>query len=128
MNLDQETQQKIQQAQMLEQTFQQLAAQKHAFNMELNETDFALQELEKADGEVFKMVGSSVILKTTKEKLTEDLKQKQELLNTRLKSLDKQEEELSSKMEEIRGEIIRKISATEESESKEETKKEKSKK
>ena len=38
-NLDEETQRKIQELQMMEQNFQQLLMQKNAFSMEANETD-----------------------------------------------------------------------------------------
>jgi toxin YoeB len=60
---------KIQEAQMLEQNFQQLLQQKQMFSMELNETDFALKELENAGEEVFKIVGGQIIIKTDKKKL-----------------------------------------------------------
>ena len=45
-NLDQDTQQKIQELQMMEQSFQQLMMQKNAFSMEQNETDFIIKEVE----------------------------------------------------------------------------------
>ena len=51
-NLDEETQQKIQQLQMMEQSFQQLLMQKNAFSMEANETDHIITEVEKTEGEV----------------------------------------------------------------------------
>lgn len=109
-NLDSETKMKIQEAQMLEQNFQQLLQQKQMFNMELNETDFAIKELEKSVGEVFKIVGGQIILKTSKESLTADLKNKQELLQKRLISIDKQEQEFSEKLNVLREEIMSKIS------------------
>jgi prefoldin beta subunit len=109
-NLDEETKAKIQEAQIIEGSFQQLLQQKQMFSMELNETDFALKELEKSDGEVFKIVGGQIILKTSKESLTADLKNKQELIQKRLKSIDKQEQDFSEKLDVLREEIMGKIS------------------
>ncbi len=109
-NLDKETQEKIQQAQILEQNFQQVMQQKQMFNMELNETDFSIAELEKAEGEVFKIVGGQIVIKSTKEKLMEDMKNKKELIEKRLEAMSNQEKEFSDKMEELRTEIMGKIS------------------
>ena len=109
-NLDQETQKQIQEIQILEQNFQQLLMQKQAFQMESNETDFALKELEKSEGDVFKIVGSQIILKTTKQDLTKELNRKKELIDLRLKNIDKQEKEFSDKITELRNEIMQKIS------------------
>ena len=52
-NLDEETQQKIQELQMMEQSFQQLLMQKNAFSMESNETDLIIKEVEKTSGEIW---------------------------------------------------------------------------
>ncbi|MDO8516509.1 MAG: prefoldin subunit [Nanoarchaeota archaeon] len=109
-NLDQETQRKIQEMQVLEQTFQQISMQKQTFSFELTETDFALEELKTNDGEVFKIVGNQIIIRTTKEKLEKELAHKKELIALRLKNLDKQEEEFSKRLESLRDEVIKKIS------------------
>lgn len=110
-NLDKETQAKIQEAQMLEQNFQQLLQQKQMFSMELNETDFALKELDSAEGDVFKIVGGQIVIKTDKTKLTEELKHKNELIAKRLDSIDKQEKDFSEKLDSLREEIMAKISS-----------------
>jgi len=117
-NLDQETQAKIQEAQMMEQGFQQIMQQKQMFNMELTETDFALTELDKAEGDVFKIVGGQIVVKSEKKKLVEELTHKKELMKKRLETIDKQEKEFSEKLDELREEIMAKISP------KEDTKKE----
>lgn len=108
-NLDEETQRSIQELQMLEQNFQQLLMQKQAFRFELNETDVALDELKKAEGDVFRIVGNQIILKTTKDSLEKEMNHKKELLELRMKSMDKQEQEFSKRIESIRAEIIKKI-------------------
>jgi prefoldin beta subunit len=112
-NLDKDTQEKIQEMQILEQNFQQLMSQKQAFSFEVNETDFALKELEKAKGDVFKLIGNQVIIKTEKEDLTKELQHKKELIDTRLKNIDEQEKEFSDKLNSLREEVMKKISPEE---------------
>jgi prefoldin beta subunit len=108
-NLDEETQRQIQELQILEQSFQQLIMQKQAFQMEANETDHIIKEVEKTDGEISKIIGNQVVIKTTKEKILEDMKHKKELIDLRLKNIDKQEKEFSEKIESIRDEVMKKI-------------------
>ncbi len=108
-NLDEATQAKIQELQMMEQTFQQLMQQKNMFSMELNETDLVIAEVEKTEGEVSRIVGGQVVIKTTKEKVLEDMKNKKGLLETRMAALDKQEKEFSEKAEKLREEVMSKL-------------------
>jgi len=108
-NLDQETQAKIQELQMMEQSFQQLLMQKNAFSMESNETDYIIKEVEKTSGELSRIIGNQVVIKTTKEEILEDMKNKKKLIDTRMKSIDEQEKEFSQKIEEVREEIMKKI-------------------
>jgi prefoldin beta subunit len=108
-NLDEETQRQIQELQMFEQNFQQLLMQKNAFSMESHETEYVIKEVEKAEGEISKLVGNQVIIKTTKEKILEEMKHKKELIDARLKSIDEQETEFSEKIESLREEVIKKI-------------------
>jgi len=108
-NLDQETQQKIQELQMMEQGFQQLLMQKNAFSMEANETDFIITEVEKTKGEVSRIIGNQVVIKTTKEEILADMKKKKELIDTRMKTIDEQEKEFSEKIEAVREEVMKKI-------------------
>jgi len=109
-NLDEETQRKIQEIQAIEGNFQQIMMQKQTFTYELNETDLALDELGKSEGEVFKLVGNQIVIKSTKEKLQEELKHKKELIETRLKNIEKQEKEFEAKVQDLRQEIMKKIS------------------
>ncbi len=110
---DDETRASIQEIQILEQNFEQLMQQKHLFNMELNETDLALKEIEKAEGDIFKIVGGQVVIKSTKEKLTADLIHKKDIIQIRMKSIEGQEKEFSEKMEDLRKKIMERISPRE---------------
>ena len=110
-NLDQETQKQIQELQILEQSFQQLAMQKQAFQMESTETDHIVKEVEKAEGEISKIIGNQVVIKSTKEKVLEEMKHKKELIDLRMKNINKQEKEFSTKIESIRDDVMKKIGA-----------------
>lgn len=108
-NLDEETQKKIQELQMMEQNFQQLLMQKNSFSMEANKADFIIAEVEKTNGELSRIIGDQVIIKSTKEEILEDMKKKKELIALRMESIDKQEKQFSETIETIREEIMKKI-------------------
>lgn len=108
-NLDEETQRKIQELQMMEQSFQQLLMQKNAFSRESNETDFIIAEVEKTNGELSRIIGNQVVIKSTKKEILEDMKKKKELIDLRMKSIDEQEKQFSEKIELVRDEIMKKI-------------------
>lgn len=107
--LSPEVQGKIQELQMLEQSFQQLMMQKNAFSMEQNETDYIIKEVEKTEGEVSRIVGGQVVIKTTKEEIMEDMQNKKKLIDTRMESIEKQEKEMSENIESIREEVMKAI-------------------
>jgi len=108
-NLDQETQGKIQELQIMEHGFQQLLMQKNAFSMEANETDFIIKEVEKTQGEVSRIIGSQVVIKSTKEEVLKDMQYRKQLIEKRMKDIDKQEKEFSENIESLREEIMKKI-------------------
>jgi len=109
-DLDEETKKKIQELQMLEQNMQQFLMQKQAFSMELDEVNLCLDELNGKEEEIFKIIGNKIIIKTTKEKIEKELNHKKELIDLRLKTMDKQEQEFLNKTEALREEVIKKIS------------------
>ena len=108
MDIDKETQEKIQELQSLEQTLHPLMMQKQAFQMELNETDNALAEIAKSDDDVFKIIGQ-IMIKTSKNDIKEDLEKKQKLISLRLESIEKQESTLTEKAEKLREEVMKQI-------------------
>jgi len=108
MDIDKETQEKIQELQGYEQNLHALLMQKQAFQMELSETENALTEISKSKDDIFKIVGN-VMIKTDKKQIEEESKKKQELLALRLKSIEKQEQELGKQVEELRADVMKKI-------------------
>jgi len=108
-NLDADTQGKIQELQAMEQNLQQFLMQKQAFSMELDETNLCLEELKVSKGDLFKIIGGRLVIKTTKEEQEKELSHKKDLITLRVKTMEKQEEEFMKKVEELRQEIIKKI-------------------
>jgi len=99
------SQEKIQELQFIEQTLSNLIMQKNVFHMELSETESALNEIDKSGDEVFKVIGQ-LMIKAEKGKIKEDLANKRKLIELRLKNLEKQELSLSTKLEELRDQIM----------------------
>jgi prefoldin beta subunit len=104
MKIDKETQNKLQEAQLLEQNFQSLLLQKQAFQLELNETESALEEAKKSSDEIYKIVGQ-IMLKAKKQDLLKELEEKKDILNLRIKSLENQEKIFQERLERARKEL-----------------------
>jgi prefoldin beta subunit len=100
-----EANEKIQELQNIEQNLQNLIYQKQAFQIEISETSSALKEIEEADDETFKIIGQ-LMIKTEKSKIKEELLNKKKILELRVKSIEKQENSLNEKLENLREEII----------------------
>ncbi len=103
--MDKDTETQIKELQMLEQTLQNILMQKQAFQLELSETENALEELSKNNNEVFKISGN-IMIKSSKENILKDLNQKRDLMALRLKSLDTQEKSFSATAENIRKKVL----------------------
>ena len=108
MNLDKETQEKIQELQSYEQTLHSLLIQKQAFQIELTETENAFLEIGNSKDDIFKLIGN-IMVKAEKKKVEEELKRKKELLSLRLKSIESQESSLINKAEELKKEVMKKL-------------------
>ncbi|MDO8623397.1 MAG: prefoldin subunit beta [archaeon] len=100
-----ESEQKVQELQFLEQNFQNILLQKQAFELELGETNSAMEELETSNEEVYKIIGQ-LMIKTEKNKVKNDLSQKLKLIELRIKTLDKQEKSINDRIEIIKKEIF----------------------
>jgi prefoldin beta subunit len=95
---------KIQEMQILEQRLQNSILQKQSFQMELAETNAALEEIDKAGDEVFKIIGQ-LMIKSEKSKIKTELLEKLKILEIRIKSFEKQEVSLSEQLEKLREEV-----------------------
>lgn len=108
MDIDKETERQIAELQVLEQNLQNVLMQKQAFQLELSETENALQEIKKAEGEMYRIVGQ-IMIKARKEQIENELVQKQQLISARMKSFDNSERNLSKTTEELRLKVMGKI-------------------
>lgn len=95
----------LQEIQFLEQNLQNILFQKQAFQIELSELKEALKELENSKDEVFKIIGQ-LMIKSEKSKIKEEILNKIKILELRVKTLEKQENSFSERMEKVREEII----------------------
>lgn len=100
--------QKIQEMQIAEQSIQNLLVQKQVFQLELAETNNALEELKKSEGDAFKIVGN-LMIKSNKADLEKELTRKKDLINLRIKSLEKQEKNLGELLTKTRAEVLKKL-------------------
>ena len=100
MNMNKETQQKIQEIQILDQNLQNILMQKQTFQLELNETVNAIEEVKNTEDTIYKILGQ-VMIKSEKEKVLKDLEEKKKLFELRLGALEKQEKLLGNKAREL---------------------------
>ena len=94
-------QEQIGKMQQSQQNLQSILMQKQQVEMENAESDRALEELKKAaDGDqVFKYAGS-ILIKSDKKSLIDELEKKKELSKTKTTVLAKQEERLKTSLQE----------------------------
>lgn len=100
--MDKQIEEELMQYQNMEKQLQQAMMQKQQLQLQLNEIDLALEELNKTtETEVFKSIGA-IMVKTTKENAIKDLHEKKKLSELRVNSLTKQEEQLKTKLTDLR--------------------------
>ena len=73
--------------------------------MELSETESALNEIENTSDEIFKIVGQ-LMIKTDKQKTKDELSNKEKILKLRIKTIEKHENSLTEKLENLRKEVL----------------------
>ncbi|HUT06193.1 MAG TPA: prefoldin subunit beta [Nitrosopumilaceae archaeon] len=99
-------QEQLMKMQQSQQNLQAIMQQKQQIEMERIETDKSLEELSKASGDdmVYKHAGS-ILIKSTKKELIEELEEKKELAKTRSTVLEKQESRLKENLKEQEAKI-----------------------
>lgn len=102
-----EVQEKINKLSAMEQSLQQFLIQKQQFQAQLMEFTSALDELDKTD-KAYRIVGN-VMVSADREVLKKDLSQKKEIIELRIKSLEKQEEKTREKTQELQSEVMKEI-------------------
>ena len=99
-------QEQIAKLQQTQQNLQMTVSQKQQLEFENIETEKSLEELKKVsdDDAVFKFAGT-ILVKSNKQTLLEDLEEKKELIKTRTTVLSKQEEKLKTSLKEQESKI-----------------------
>ena len=97
-----EIQQRLLRLQQLQQTLQGIMAQKQQLEMQLTEVEQALSELEKMDetAVIYKSIGA-LLVKSQKTPVTEELKERKELLTMRVDVLAKQDDRLKTQVKDL---------------------------
>ena len=101
---EKESQEKIAQLQLLEQNMQTLIMQKQQFQMQLNEVESALDNI-KDSKKLYKII-ANIMVDAKKEDVEKDLKEKKEMFGLRIKNLEKQEESVRKKSQDIQKEVL----------------------
>lgn len=103
-----ETQEKINELQIMEQTLQNTIIQKNTFQSQLLEVENALKEIKNAKDKIYKIVGP-IMIEEKKEKIKKDLTSKKEIIDLRLKNIEKQEKQIKEKYSELQSEIMKEL-------------------
>jgi prefoldin beta subunit len=113
VELPPQVQEQLLRLQQLQQTLQAVVTQKQQVEVELTETERAMSELEKLsdDSLVYKSIGS-ILVKSNKQLLLNELKERKELLNTRVAVLGKQEERTRERIKDIQQKLQERLKQT----------------
>ena len=106
-DVSKETEKKISQLQLMEQSMQSLSMQKQQFQLQQVEVESAMKELENVD-EAYKIVGNIMVL-SKKTGIKEELNSKKEILELRIKNLEKQENHMRDKASRLQNEILKEM-------------------
>jgi len=103
-----EVETKLRKLRELQAVLEKLLRDKGVFEAALNEVNKLLEELEKYenDVELYKLLGT-VFVRTTKEKLVEELKQRKESLELKLKKLEAMIKQTEKEVRDLEEEIRR---------------------
>lgn len=105
---EKDTQSKIEQLQILEQNIQNFSMQKQQFQSQAIEIDNALAELKKSQEKVYKVIGNVMVL-SEKNTVEKELESKKEVINLRIKAVEKQADQLKEKASSLQKEVLEKL-------------------
>ncbi len=97
-----QVQERLVRLQQLQQTLQSIQMQKQQVEAEIIEVDQALEELQKLgdDAVLYKATGT-LLIRSEKAKITPELTERKDVLNTRVSILSKQEERMKTQLKDI---------------------------
>jgi prefoldin beta subunit len=101
-----ENSEELQELQFLEQNLSSILMQKRAIDMEIAELESSIEEVKKTKDGVFKLIGN-IMIKTNKESVEKDLKERILKIKSKAKTYDLQEKNVSNRIKEIREKILK---------------------
>ena len=104
MDVKPETEKQIQQLQVFEQNMQTLQMQRQNLQLQISEIETALEELSTTD-KAYKIV-SNIMVASKIPKLTTDLQSRKEVVELRVKTLEKQEKSLKEKASALQSKVL----------------------
>lgn len=110
-DLPPQVQNQLRQLQQLQQQLEITVQQKLQIEIKLRETENALEELGKMEGDeaVYKSIGN-LIIKANKENLIKELKEDKEATEIRKRSIEEQEKRLKERIEELQNKLQEELS------------------
>lgn len=105
MSVGKESEEDVQQLQMIEQNLNSLLQQRQQFQAQLIETDSALKEI-KGTKKAYKIIGN-IMISSDSDTLNKDLSQKKEMLDLRIKTIEKREKDLKEKASGLRDKVLK---------------------
>lgn len=103
-------QEQLVQLQQLQQTYQAVMSQRQQLEHERQEADKALSELEKMSDEaiVYKSIGA-ILAKSNRRKLIEELTERKDLLDMRIKVLTRQQSRTEERLKELQQKVQQRL-------------------
>ena len=94
--------------QQLQQNLQAIMMKKQQIEQEIAETDTILEEIKKLDGDnkIYKRY-DNLLIKSKREDILEEFKEKKVTLNTRMLVVEKQESRVNDNLKEVENKIIK---------------------
>ena len=110
VSLPPQLQEQLLRLQQLQQTLQIIVSQRQQLELEGSEIDIALEEMNKIgdDNPVYKSIGS-LLIKSERKKLIEELNERRELVNTRIQVLTRQQSRAEERAKELQQSIQSKL-------------------
>jgi len=111
-SLPEKVKEQVMRLQQLQNTLQALVLQRQSAELELRNVERAIEELEKTsdDAVVYKSAGP-LLVKRDKESLVKELSERKDILNARLKVLERQEERARERIRELQSSVQRELSS-----------------
>ncbi len=105
--MEKETEEKISQLTQLEQNAHQFLNQRQLLQTQILEIESALNELKTTENS-YKIIGN-IMISANKDNLEKELKSKEEMLNMKVNSIEKQEKKIKEKASELQKEVMEKL-------------------